>query len=482
MKKIIALLLCISFVFSLSACRKLENSPEGSKGESSEENGSSKGDAKAPSKTNPVAWSDSTAITEDMYVYYFNSYYRSFIEDYGASLSSMGLDPTQSLASQTYSETYTWHEYITLLVYNNLREMIALADAAKAAGLSVSDEDMQEYEAQLSEYEKLAKKDGMSLDEYIELIYGFGVTVDTMRRANELRYLGNAYYEYLWDGYNFTDEECLKYYEENRFAYLHFDCIKITVSKEDSKLLAAATDEESFVSAMRESVTKSNFLGDYETFSQYIEEQIQRKYVRRADYVSTAALSKWVAEDGRKPYDIHTKTESSGNVTVTMVLPAPNNNADSEVLYRDEQPLRNVKYIYFAQEEEKGAAKEKAEAVYDKWLSDPSEANFDTLISENQGGTSEDINRGDYASVLSDWIFDNNRKTGDCGVIDTSEGAYIIHMLEDGETSWIREVRDTLENMQYSEDVNSLIKKYPTEYNADFMYNLKEISLVFAGN
>ena len=470
-KRILALFLCAVLSLSFFSCRKVD---KGDKDEG--DGGKDKNDAtEVIDYSAPAVWSDTTTVTHSMFIYYFNAYYRSYIEEYDSQLEAIGLDPTKSLSIQTYNKEYTWHQYFTLQVYSQLRELIALADAAKAEGMTLTEEDKKEIASQAKNYEKLAKDAGIDIDEYVEKVYGTGVTVDTMKAANELRFFANKYYEKLIASYVYTEDECEEHYFKNSDSFLHFDYIKNTVPKKDAAELKKCKDEKSFVDTLRKIITKNNFLDDYDRFADTIEQQLQRKYVRRASYNKNSDFCKWAVKSQRRPYDIYTKTESSGDVTVIMLLPTDEVNSSNGVTYRDDVPLKNVKYIYFEATDNDTDAHTKAESIYKNWQEEPTEARFDTLIEKHGGGTENDIDKGDFDKVLIDWIFDKKRQAGDVGVIDIPTGSYLIYQLPDGEPAWLTEVREDLKNAAYSEDLNKLMDAHPTEYEVEIVYNVQEI-------
>ena len=472
-KRIIAFILASVIALSLFGCRKVDGDgdKDGEKGDKDE----------AGAKIDyslPAVWSDTTTVTYGMFIYYFNAYYRSYVEEYDNQLESIGLDPTKSLSIQTYNNEYTWHQYFTIQVYSQLRELIALADAAKAEGMTLTEDDKKEIGSQAENYEKLAKDAGVSLEEYITKVYGEGVTVDMMKSANELRFLANKYYEKLMAGYEYTDEECEEHYLKNTDSFLHFDYIKNTVPKKDADELKKCKDEASFVETLRKIITKNNFLDDYDRFAETIEKQLERKYVRRASYNKNSDFCKWAVKSERRPYDIYTKTESSGDVTVIMLLPTVEVNSSNGVTYRDDVPLKNVKFIFFeANENDETDAHTKAESIYKNWQEEPTEARFDALIEKHGGGTTTDIDKSSFDKLLIDWIFDSARQAGDVGIIDVSIGSYLIYQLPDGEPAWLTEVREDLKEAAYSEDLNKLIDAHPTKYEAEIIYNVQEIKL-----
>ena len=460
-RRILAFVLAVVMLLSLCACSK-----------------SGKDKNKDNTVDSPAAvWSENTIVTENMFTYFYNAYYRYYLETNSASLVYLGLDPSQSLSAQKQSNEYTWQQYFTIQVYSQLREMIALADSAKAEKFKLSKDDRKLIDEEMKNFDDIAKNSGYpSTEEYLKAAYGENVTIEAVRAATELRTLANRYYKKLSEGYTFTDKECTAYYEKQKNSFIHYDYIKITVPADEVETFTSATDEESFVSAVRASITKNNFSGDYDRFADKIEEQVKKKYYYRADYDPNYEVSKWAVEEERKPYDVHTKTESTGNVTVSMILPTTDPGAINEVLYRDDLPLKNLMYIPFADSEGTTGAT-KAESIYKNWKEKGTQKRFEELCKEYNGDTAENIIKGAFTEKVNEWIFADGRKAGDCKVIEAEGGAYLIYMLEDGDPSWLAEVRNALFSEAYETDMEKMLKKYPTEYNGDFIYNIVEVSV-----
>lgn len=464
-RRILALILAACMLFSLCACAK--------KGKDKD-----KDKDKDVTLDSPAAvWSENTVVTENMFTYFYNAYYRYFLETYSSNLSVLGLDPSKALSAQKQSEEYTWQQYLTIQVYSQLREMVALADAAKADKFKLSKDDKKIIEDEMKNFDDIAKNAGYpTTEEYLKAAYGNSVTLEAVRAATELRTIANRYYKKLSESYTFTDEECKARYEKERDSFVHYDYIKITVPEEDVDSLKAATDEESFVAAVRAAITKNNFVGDYDRFADKIEEQVKKKYFYRADYDPTYEVSKWAVKEDRKPYDIHTKKESTGNVTVSMILPTSDPGAINGVIYRDDLPLKNLMYIPFA-DSEGTSGKTKAESIYKNWQEKGTEKRFEELCAQYNGDTAENVTKGTFTEKVNEWIFAEERKAGDCQVIEAEGGAYLIYMMEDGEPSWMAEVKAALKAEAYEADMDKILKKYPTEYNGDFIYNIVEVSV-----
>lgn len=117
-----------------------------------------------------------------------------------------------------------------------------------------------------------------------------------------------------------------------------------------------------------------------------------------------------------------------------------------------ELPNVNVRHILITPEdadgdkvssdEEKAAAKAKAEEILEQYQKDPTEQNFATLANENstdpgsneKGGLYEDVYPGQMVQSFNDWCFDEARKPGDTGIVETSYGYHIMYFVSQSDT------------------------------------------------
>ena len=92
-------------------------------------------------------------------------------------------------------------------------------------------------------------------------------------------------------------------------------------------------------------------------------------------------------------------------------------------------------------DEEKAAAKAKADAMLAEFRKDPSEERFAQLASENtedpgskeSGGLYENVYRGQMVKTFNDWCFDSARKPGDTGVVETEYGYHVMYFVKAAE-------------------------------------------------
>ena len=178
--------------------------------------------------------------------------------------------------------------------------------------------------------------------------------------------------------------------------------------------------------------------------------------VRYADL--QANMKDWLSDPARQPGDITYIERVSTVGGVTSV--AGYNVVVFEGVNDNESPLVNVRHILVSfeggtpdentgaivySEDEKTAAKTKAQLIYDTWLGGAAdsesfaalakEKTTDTGSKEN-GGLYEDVYPGEMVTAFNDWCFAEGRKVGDHGLVETEYGYHIILLESFSETSY----------------------------------------------
>lgn len=413
---------------------------------------------------------DKITVTEEMYSYMFNSFYRSFAEEHADYVKSSGLDTSAPLRSQLRSDGSSWYDYLSSLLKARLEEMLALANGAKSEGTELSEEGEKNVERALEKHERDAKASFMTAEEYLSANFGEGVTRKTAEECLRLKELSEQYGKYLKENTSVSEKECESYFEENPSSMLRYDYIKITVPKENVERLMSAYDRETFTYAVRDTITELNFHGNYGKFSEEIDRLTEEKTVYGESYIPGSELSIWAFDEGRRAFDIHTKEQSTGQITVTMILSAKDKeNPYNEVLYRDDEPLRNAKYILFEDKTE-------AQGIYDKYKGVMSRDVFEEL-SERYGSESlENVDRQSCIKAMQSWIFDHERKVGDVGLAISPGGeAYIVLYEEPGEAAWLHEAKGLAATDGYKEKLAALKSEYPCKVNEEKIAQVQEL-------
>ena len=165
-----------------------------------------------------------------------------------------------------------------------------------------------------------------------------------------------------------------------------------------------------------------------------------------------AAIKEWLTDAARQPGDIAAipqttkSTDADGKEVETLsyyyviVYQGVNDNKFSLVNVRHvlisfeggkyDSATGQTKYT----DEEKKAAKEKAEKLLKEWqeAGDVSENSFAELAKKNSkdnaedGGLYEEVYPGQMLTNFNDWCFAEGRKAGDTGVVETEYGYHIM--------------------------------------------------------
>ena len=165
-----------------------------------------------------------------------------------------------------------------------------------------------------------------------------------------------------------------------------------------------------------------------------------------------AAIKEWLTDAARQPGDIAAipqttkSTDADGKEVETLsyyyviVYQGVNDNKFSLVNVRHvlisfeggkyDSATGQTKYT----DEEKKAAKEKAEKLLKEWqdAGDVSENSFAELAKKNSkdnaedGGLYEEVYPGQMVTNFNDWCFAEGRKAGDTGVVETEYGYHIM--------------------------------------------------------
>ena len=465
LKKLTALLLVSATVLTLFGCGK-KNKNEDSKKTYA---GAEEAVTEAEIDETPVLWSDTSTVTLSMFTYYFKSYYRTFITKYADYLDIWGLDTSKALSGQIFQEKYDWYQYMVSLAYNDTKETVALADAAKAKNTELGESDLAKIDSAIDQLKDAAENSGVTYEEYLKAMFGEAVNGATVEKCLRQLQLAQVYYDSRKETFVPEESEIDEEYANNPKKYEFYDCIKISVPEEDVSALTACESEEEFVSACRTVITDNNFGGEYDKSADTIEGLIQKKYVYRTPYSETSVIDKWAFEDGRAPYDIYTSEPTErGYITVYMLLPGE---GVEGVLYRDDTPLKNLEYCLFEDAAE-------AEKVYKEWVDGgAAKSDFEALTEKYNGGKSTNIDRGDLASELTKWIFADGVTDGKHTMITVEDtGTYLLYMLADGEPSWRSDVRAGIINDRINEMMDSISEEYPSQY-ADGLYSVKEVTV-----
>ena len=420
-----------------------------------------------------------TEIKGSEYAFYYNNTISTFQEEYSSVISYLGVDFTKDLSTQETYEGSTWADYFRNSAESSIIETTLLYNEAVANGYELTSEEKSSVDSELNTLANAIKSLGVGVDYYLQAAYGEGVTAEVYKNIRYKSLLGNKYLEALAETYDYTDEECENYYAENRLsldtATFRSYIFKYTVPDDDE------TGDESYKNEAKASAEAMlEAISDEASFEKYVFDNVLTDEDKESVYddftlSENAKYSTLNTDVGDWIFDT---SRVAGDKTVIEA-----NNAFNVIYFiscgLDRYNTAEIRYIYIKAEEEEhddseegsheaaetdalAKAHEKAETIYNEWKSgDATAESFGDLAitysddsSASNGGLIKNVYKGSV-DELDNWIFDS-RNPGDCAVIDSEYGSYIVYYVQDNEPYWMLSVKSTLANNEYSDYLNEL--------------------------
>ena len=437
----------------------------------------------------------------------FNYFYvdavDSFRNEWGDYFMFSGLAAGKPLNEQVMDEETgkTWADYFVDDAVHSMKGAYALYNAALADGYTLN-EDMTNQINTLIESMRSAAKSSpgfKDLNQYLRAIYGAGSNEQTFRHHLEVQLLASQYAQDHMDSLSYSDEQLRAKDQEDPSQYSSFSYHYIYLSG-SSFNEGGTTDEEGKTTYTEEEkaaglqkceetakLLSQSSISDAESFDAAIaalqlgegkpSASIENKDVLKINLPS--ALAEWVSDASRKAGDLtlipseSTTTDAEGKETTTV-------NGYYVVLFDgindNTYHMANVRHILAAfqggtkdengqviySEEEKAAAKEKAEGILAQFQTgETTEEAFAALAAEKSDDRGSAVNGGLIADILPasnlvpsfrDWALDDSRKVGDAEIVESPYGFHVMYACEDSELNY----RDTMiRNTLITADMNA---------------------------
>ena len=143
-----------------------------------------------------------TELTNDILQMFYMSMLNSFLEDYGSSLSYLGLDMEKPLSEQAYPyneegqpQVETWEDFFLELALERWKNCVGICAIAEQAGFQLDEEWTKLIEEQMESLESIAKENNYeSADAMVKTFYGDCCSVETYREFLTMDTTAEAYY------------------------------------------------------------------------------------------------------------------------------------------------------------------------------------------------------------------------------------------------------------------------------------------------
>lgn len=406
--------------------------------------------------------------------YFYMSAINNFNSNYGNYAAMMGLDTSKPLDEQVINNDtgLTWADDFLNTAKDNARSVYAMADAAEAAGFTLSEDELAEIDTSISNMKMYATLYGYSsTKDFLKAQYGSGATEESYKQYVTVNTLANAYYNSYSSSLTYTDADLRAAESENydKYSSFTYNTYYLAASKfqaeddEDSDKAVKAAEEAANSLIGEDVATVADFDAAIAALDINKDTEASSTAYTDQQYASVSTTVRdWITDSARKEGDktvianTTTSTDDDGNETKTTLgyyavfFTGSNDNTF---------PLVNVRHILVKFEggttdsttgtttysdEEKNAAKEKAEEILDEWMSgDATEDSFAALANEKSddgdgttGGLYENVHPGQMVSSFNDWCFDASRQSGNTGIIESEYGYHVMYFVGKSSTTY----------------------------------------------
>ena len=408
--------------------------------------------------------------------YFFVDSVSNFMSQYGSYASMFGLDTAKPLDQQYLDEEagLTWADDFLNSAKENARAVYAVCDQAEAEGFTLSEEDQFSVTSTVSNINAYAMLYGFSDGEsYLKAMYGNGARMDDFEKYVEMTTIYNAYQQHYSDNLTY-DAAALEAADSEDYDAYSYNTYYIGTSQflEDS---ANATDEEKAASVTKAEDIAKSLVGEGSTTAEDFDAAIAALDINKdTDAASSShagtlvpsissVYASWVTDAARKEGDMSYFASTTTNVdeddneytttngyTVVCYMGKDDNNIQ----------LKNVRHILIPFEggttdettgettytaEEKAAAKTEAEAVLAEFQAgDATEEAFATMVPDystdtgslENGGLYENVYPGQMVESFENWCYDESRKPGDTGIVESAYGYHIMYFVGNSDLTY----------------------------------------------
>ena len=428
--------------------------------------------------------------------YFYMDAVNNFYSQYGSYASLFGLDVTKPLDEQFVDEESgkTWADDFLDSAKNSAQTVYAMADAAEAAGYSLSNEELTAVEYNVHNMDTYATMYGYPDGEtYLKAMYGNGATKESFLEYAKRSQLAQSYYNHYAENLSYDasalqakDAEAPQSYSAYSYNSYYLPASRFLTggtTAEDGTTVY--TDEEKSASVTAAEAAAKSLLTEEITTVEALDAAIAALEINAGTTaVSTAydntlysnvsgTYADWITDSSRVAGDMEVFASTSGDTVSGYYVIFFKEATDNAF------PLVNVRHILISYQhdhseseehdhtsasytdEEKAAAKAAAEDVLAQWeAGDKTEESFAALVADNStdtgsvenGGLYEDIYPGQMVPAFNDWCFDSSRKSGDTGIVETEYGYHVMYFAGNSDVTYRNYL---IENDLRTADLNS---------------------------
>lgn len=361
-------------------------------------------------------------------------------------------------------------------------EVYTMCAAAEKAGFKPAKEDVAQMEAQLAEIKEKASAFGDSQQKYYSAYYGFGMTEELLYDVYYAELVMQSYISKITEDTKPTDDEIKEYYDKNKNKFDTVDFLYYEIYSGVEGSLSDATDRATKI--LENSATADDFkaqcknvyagLTDAQKELDLYGEQVMlgEKYTYTDFQDSAYEFRDWLFSEARiegdkKYFAVDSGDKDIGYIIVMAYMISPRSRAD----------YNTVNFMYatvLTENVKEDEAVDRLTKAKDEWLSGEKTSEsfgkiadkfYDSEDKNEDGGSYVLIAKGDMVDSIDKWIFDANRKQGDCEIVKSESGYHLLYFIGEDKPKWQLDVQS---QMSY-ENVSKVYEDTSRELNIEVL-------------
>ena len=403
------------------------------------------------------------------------------------------IDTTKPLNKQVVNtETgETWADSFLKTAESTLKRTYALYNLAMDKGFKLDEEDEKSIDTQITNMEFYAMYYGYAdVENYLQGVYGNGADVESYKEYQRINLIADRYYAEYADSLDYNDDQIREYeagkdgegedakdrfhnFSSVTYSYYYLPYTKWAPEKDaDGKKIeytdAQLKEAREKAKAAAEALAAGKF-EDLDAFDKAIgaleinkDEKTKPTATRYEEQlvtsVSNTNFRDWLITEGLKDGDMTVIENATGEGDKKVVKGYYVLRFGS--IDENRFNLKDVRHILIQFEggkynsttgqttytdAEKKAALEKAEKIYNEWIKNGAkEEDFKDLVEEHSadtgsvkdGGLYENVYPGQMVEKFEDFCYDENRKAGDHGIVESTYGYHIMFFVGDSDVTY----------------------------------------------
>lgn len=267
----------------------------------------------------------SHSVTKLEYDYYYSMLKNNYVSSYGSLFSYMGVDATQDIEEQQYSDTMTYKDFFDQMTVDQIKETKALVDDAANNGFAY--DSSEDYAEIASGIESGAEAAGTSVKGYYKAMYGDYATEKNVEPFIKEGLLANEYYNHLIEQNAPEAQEIKDYYGEHVRDYDRVDYHSFAIAAQTEEGASEEDTDKALMDAENKAKDMKEALDGGKDFKElcveYATEDNKATYedeetdasLREGAYYSgiPSVVADWLYEDGRNEGDTVVLEDTTNN-------------------------------------------------------------------------------------------------------------------------------------------------------------------------